>query len=184
MNCLALSLVGSKKAFNKTEFLFVASFASHENHLRFQQSVQSWKVLRDQKLGADFQVRIPFYRVNFLRKNFFPWGLPHMVVQFVPCRPIHRTDLIHLFIYDNNLLADGSVLFQQNQYITTIFRQTEVKCLEKWVFLMSRGASCASRGIEPWVAWVFFSSIQPKIPPTSFIWFNIYSLKWICIKND
>lgn len=71
-----------------------------------------------------------------------------MVVQFVPCRPIHRTDLIHLFIYDNDLLADGSVLFQQNQYITTIFQHMEVKCLEKWVFLMSRGASGASRDLE------------------------------------
>lgn len=146
--CLVLSLVGSKWAFSKPKFLFLASFPFHESHLRFEQSVQSWKVLRDQKLCADFQVRIPYYRVNFLRKVFFHSMLPHMVVQFVPCRPIHRTDLIHLFIYDNNLLADGSVLFQQNQDITAIFQQMEVKCLEEWVFLMFRGASGASRDLK------------------------------------
>ena len=145
--CRVLSLVGSKWAFSMSKFLFLASFPFHENHLRFEQSVQSWKVLRDQKFCADFQVRIPYYRVNFLRKVFFYSRLPHMVVQFVPCRPIHRTDLIHLFIYDNDLLADGSVLFLQNQYITTIVPQMEVKCLEEWVFLMFRGALGASRDL-------------------------------------
>lgn len=68
-------------------------------------------------------------------------------------------DRIHLFISDSNLLADGSVLFQQNQYITTLLQQMEVKCLEEWVFLMSKGALCASRGLEPCSAFLFLFHI-------------------------